>query len=445
MLLDRNGFGFWSLMAKRAFKATFTRPSSPDSKIKDTLKESEVALYIHIPFCKSKCLYCPYVSFTRREKLVSKYIEALKAEIRMYGDLLRESGVKITDIHAGGGTPSLLSGSDFHGILDTIAESFDSDQKIAIEANPDDLKDEGKVSGLVDSGVSEVSLGVQSFNRKTLKKLGRTHTEVESIASIENLRAAGIDHLNADMMYMVPGQTLEEWVDDLRMAAEQDIDEITCYPTLITSHCIGYKMIRSRRTEPQPDKSIFRKMVYETFGTLEPAGYESVEIYGFCREDGWKYATVNYEMEGPLLGFGCGATGFTGGYEYQNVCLPEEYIRSIRKGDFPIAGSRFVDIKERAIRYTTCRLFVCKELDLNGFKRKFGEDFGGLLGKTGFGRALRLLRLIGITKKEGQRIKLTRKGLFTAHQICWAFVLNVPCRICEEFLKNPWPSKVIIP
>ena len=346
----------------------------------------------------------------------------------------------------GGGTPSLLNGQQFREIMDALIESFDLERDVlAIEANPNDLVDESRVYELLKAGVEEVSLGVQSFDALMLRKLGRRHTVEDSLESIELLRDAGLDYLNIDLMYMIPSQTLDNWLMDLEIATEQDVDEITCYPTLITPQCSGYRALKKGDIEQQPDKATFKKMIKATYEILEPAGYESVEIYGFSRREGWKYATVNYEMEGPLLAFGCGAMGFTGGFEYVNTCSVREYVRALAKGKLPIAGAREVSIEERVARYSACRLFVCKELDLKEFKNKFGEEFGHLIGRTGLGKVLWLLRLRGIVKKEGEKLKLTDKGLLTAHMQCWSFVLNVPCRIAEEYSRTPWPLTVTIP
>ena len=444
MILDRHSFGIWSLIAKRAFKATFTKPG-PDSAakaIKETLTGKDgLGIYIHIPFCKSLCTYCAYVRYPiRDDKLISQYIEALKAEIRTYGNLLHDLGLKVTHIHAGGGTPSLLNGQQFKGILDTLAEYFGAYPRIAIEANPDDLVNERKVSELIDNSVAEVSVGVQSSTESSLKKLGRHHSWETSLQAIRNLRQAGVEYVNMDLMFMVPGQSLEEWVKDLELATQQDVDEITVYPTLITEYCLGYKLVEKRQIN-QPNKSTFKKMVYAAEDILSSRGFKPVEIYGYSRKPDWKYATVNYEMEGPLLGIGCGAMGFTGGYEYQNTCSVQEYIQAALSKRLPIAGARKVDARELAIRSTVSKLFVGRSLKLAEFEQNFG-DFR-ILG--GFGKMLTLFRLLGYIRKQNGAIKLTRKGLFPAHLICWAFVTNVPCRLCQEFLKTPWPTEVTIP
>ena len=444
MILDRHNFGVWSFIAKRAFKATFKQPdpSSANEAIKRTLMgKDEIGVYVHIPFCKSLCTYCPYVRYpTRDAGLISQYVEALEAEIRTYGDLFQSLNLKISHIHAGGGTPSLLDGPQFRRILNALAEHFKVRPRIAIEANPDDLVNEGKVSELIDNGVAEVSMGGQSSSDSSLKRLGRHHSWETSLQAIKNLRQAGVEYINMDLMFMVPGQSLEEWVENLQLATQQDVDEITVYPTLITEYCSGYKLVDKRQIN-QPNKSTFKKMVYVAEDILSSRGFKPVEIYGYSRKPDWKYATVNYEMEGSLLGIGCGAAGFTGGYEYQNTCSVQEYIQAALSKRLPIAGARSVDVRELAIRSTVSKLFVGRSLNLAEFEQKFGS-FSNL---GGFGKMLTLLRLLGYIKKQDGEIKLTRRGLFPAHLICWAFVTNVPCRLSQEFLKTPWPTEVTIP
>ena len=451
MILDRNAFDIWSFIAKRAFKAKFLRPKDNEAAkaIRKTLRETNIAVYIHIPFCTGTCTFCPYARISihksGREKIIEKYINALLREMTIYSKITENLSLKVIDIHAGGGTPSLIPGKYWKMILEKLSELFEAEPKIAIEANPEDLRDETYTFNLVESGVNEVSLGVQSFNSKILKTLGRRHSVEDSIKAIENLRSAGCEYINIDLMYMVPGQTLEEWIKDLEIASQQDVDEITCYPTLITPHSIGYKLIKKGKIPTQPSKKIFKKMVYACEDILPLKGFKGVEIYGYSRRKEWKYVTVNYEMEGPLLGFGCGAMGFTGGYEYVNTHSVKNYINSVLNDRLPIAGAREVALFERAIRYTVCRLFVCRVLNKKDFKLKFNREFNELIGRTSFSKALYLLKITGDIREDNERILLTRKGLFTAHKICWAFVLNVPCRIAEEYLKIPWPLKVVVP
>jgi len=446
MMLDRNAFGIWSFVARRAFKSTFIKPA-PDSTgelLKNSFNnKTKIGVYLHIPFCKSLCPACPYVRTLWNEGLANSYLEALKNEIRMYGKLLDGLGLKIANIHAGGGTPSLLNPSQYKDILDTLNQYFEVDPKagFGMEANPQDMTKE-KASGFVEAGIKELSIGVQSFRRGNLKILGRTHSVEDSLRAIENARKAGFNFINIDLMYMLPGQTVDEWIQDLEIASEQDVDEITTYPLLVTHFVPIYQRFKNDSLESQPSKRVFKRMFYTTFDVLEDAGYKPLEIYGFSKNDE-KYATVNLEMEGPLLGFGCGAMGFTGGYEYQNTCSVEEYIRSVLNGNLPIAGERNVDAEERVIHWVVSRLFVGKGFDLCDFEAEFGEKFGNEIGE--FGKVLKILRFLRIIRVDRERIELTRKGLFASNLLTWSFVLHVPCRMAGKYSETPWPSKVTIP
>ncbi len=363
----------------------------------------------------------------------------------MYGDLLRDKSLKIIDTHAGGGTPSLVPAKYWREIIEELSTSFEAEPVIAIEANPEDLKDEETAYSLVDAGVKEFSLGIQSFHHHLLSGLGRRHSVEDSIKAYENLRGAGAKYINIDLMYMIPGQSLQEWIDDLEKAADLGPDEITVYPTLVLENNIGYKMIREGRLPEQPGMDTFKQMMYAAEDLLPQRGYKGLEIYGYSRHPDWKYVTVNYEMEGPLLGFGAGAMGFTGGYEYQNTCYSETYADFLSRDKLPVAFARHVPREERAIRYTTCRLFITRMLDKKMFMEKFGEPFDKLIGRTGFKWFLKTLKLTGDIREEKDKIMLTPKGFFTAHKITWVFVMNVPCRMVEECLKAPLPKKVVIP
>ncbi len=451
MILTPRSLGFWNSISKKVFRAEYARQSNDvvRGNITSTLNEKEVAIYIHIPYCTGTCWFCPYarhpISRNNVGEIIGKYIKYLRKEIRMYGELLKDKDLRIMDIHAGGGTPSLVPAKYWREVIEELTSSFNAEPSIAIEANPEDLKDEEMVFELVDAGINEFSLGLQSFHPELLSRLGRRHSVDDSIKAYENLRGAGVKYVNIDLMYMIPGQSLQQWIQDLEKATDLRPDEITAYPTLVLENSIGYQMIREGRLPEQPGMDVFRQMMYAAEDLLPQRGFAGLEIYGYSRHPDWKYVTVNYEMEGPLLGFGAGAMGFTGGYEYQNTCYPDTYARLLSKNKLPVAFARSVTLRERAIRYTTCRLFICRGLDKKLFKRKFNQSFDELISKTGFKWFLKTLRLTGDVREENEKIVLTRKGLLTAHKITWAFVMNVPCRMVEECLRKPLPERISIP
>lgn len=228
MILDRNGFGIWSLISKKAFKAVFTRPDpnlTPEH-IWSSLKKKEIGIYIHIPFCRGFCPACPYVRTLWEKSLADEYLKALENEIEIWGEALANLNlnVKIIDMHAGGGSPSLLEAEAYQRLLTRITRYCEIDEKakFGIEANPEDIN-EKKASELIEAGIKEISIGVQSFYQNNLRVLGRRHNAEESLAAIRNARKAGFDFINIDMMYMLPGQKVEDWAKDLTIACEQDV------------------------------------------------------------------------------------------------------------------------------------------------------------------------------------------------------------------------------
>jgi len=445
MILDRSGLGRISKRIEKSFSTTFRREkeSLVKQQIHDTFVDEKIGIYIHFPFCRGLCPACPYVREIGNEEKIRHYLSALKTEIKMVGNLLKDLELKVTDIHAGGGTPSLID-REWAEVIETINESFNvsKDCHFGIEANPEDLTEE-KVSLLREVGVEEISIGVQSFFKPNLRILGRRHTVEDSLEAVENCRKADFKLINIDMMYMIPAQSVDGWVHDLKLAAEQDVDQITCYPLLITPYSRMHDMMKTGKVPEQPEMKEFKQMYYASIDVLGAEGYTPLRYYSFGKGNR-EYSTVELEMVGPLIGFGCGAMSFTGGYEYVNTCSSREYVRAVRKGKLPIAGGRRVSKEERAIRWTVERLSAL-ELKISDFEREFKEPFDDLMKRSGYSTALRIGLLFGYLERKSDIIRVTRKGMWHRNLSGWAFVLSVPCRIVEEYLKTPWPLEVTIP
>jgi len=444
MLLDQEALGSIGKRVRRAFSATFRREGEAKYRehLSKTISKDCVGIYIHFPFCKSLCPACPYVREAWAEGAVRAYLSALKDEIRMVGEALRDLDLKVVDMHAGGGTPSLV-GREWAEVVQAVRESFDVQGcRFGLEANPDDLT-EDRAFALRDSGVDEVSVGVQSFFKPNLKVLGRRHGVEESLEAVERCRDAGFKLINVDMMYLLPNQTVDLWVHDLRLALELAPDQITCYPLLVPRYTAFHRLAKEGRVPEQPGMKEFKRMYYAMVQTLTEGGYSPLRYYSFGRR-GEEYSTVELEMVGPLLGFGCGAMGFTGGYEYVNTCSVKEYVRAVRRGRLPIAGGRLVAKEERAVRWVSERLSALR-LKVGDFEREFGEPFEELMRRSGYSAALRMGLLLGSLKREGDEIRVTRRGMWKRNLAGWAFVLSVPCRIVEEYTKTPWPLEVRVP
>lgn len=445
MILNDSALSDISNRIRRVFSATFERMDREvlREKLSSTIVKNYIGIYIHFPFCRSLCPGCPYVRQILREKDLKAYLSSLKNEITIVGKLLRNLDLKVIDVHAGGGTPSLID-REWKEILQVLRENFDfaNGCRFGIEANPNDLT-EDRVFQLRDAGVDEISIGVQSFFRNNLKLLGRIHDVEDSLDAIQRCKDADFKLINIDMMYLLPGQTLNDWVHDLRIASEQDVDQITCYPLLVPRYTRLYQMMKRGDVEEQPDLKEFKRMYYAMVDTLTEAGYAPLRYYSFGKRSE-EYSTVELEMVGPLIGFGAGAMGFTGGFEYVNTCSVQEYIKVLSNDSLPIAGGRDVSKEERAVRWVAERLSGLK-LAIDEFEREFNDSFEDLMKRSGYGTALRMGRLFGNLKKNGNQILVTRKGMWSRNIAGWAFVLLIPCRIVEEYSRTPWPLEVKVP
>ncbi|MEM3466798.1 MAG: coproporphyrinogen-III oxidase family protein, partial [Candidatus Jordarchaeales archaeon] len=411
----------------KVFSTTFRREDEVKLKefIRTSISKNSVGVYIHFPFCKSLCPACPYVRDLWQEKVAKAYVSALKTEIRMVSEALKDLNLKVVNVHAGGGTPSLID-EEWKEIIQTVGESFDmtKDSRFGIEANPDDLT-EDKAFRLRENGVDEISIGVQSLFKTNLRMLGRRHGVEESLEAVERCRDAGFKLINVDMMYMLPEQSTDSWIHDLKLASELGPDQITCYPLLVPHYTPFYKMIKEGKVQEQPNMKEFKRMYYAAVHTLTNESYTPLRYYSFGRR-GEEYSTVELEMVGPLLGCGSGAISFTGGYEYINTCSVKEYIKSVERGRLPIAGGRNVTKEERAVRYVAERLSALK-LKIKDFEREFGEPFEALMKKSGYNVAVRMGLLFGNLKREGDEIRVTEKGMWQRNLSGWAFVLSIPC------------------
>lgn len=444
MILDKDGFGIWSTIAKKLLNKTYERFNSENDFLQNL--GEDFGIYIHIPFCAKICSFCPYIRFTFNESLVKRYLESLKKEIRLYGKALKGAKRNVVDIRIGGGTPSLLSPEDLYEIIKVLNENFDISRnaKFRLEVNPEDLTRE-KASGFTNVGIDDVSIGVQSFIPHKLVKLGRNHGVKECLKSIENAHKVGFRLINIDMMYMVPGETLNDWISDLKIALEQGADEIDTYPTLIYSNIPAYKKIKEGEIETQPDKATFEQMFYKRDEILKQEGYSSVRRIGFSKSK--EKTVVNPAVKQEQLGFGVAAQGSIGNCKrYVNTYSVKEYIRSVFEEKYPIAGMREVDQMECALRELRYNFINERSLNLDQYEKKFGKKIDEIVDKAGIGEVSReisrLLKSFEAIKSHGNNIELTEQGLFIANQLVWAYNTNARSRIHGQFLKTPWPRQV---
>lgn len=387
------------------------------------------ALYLHIPFCRHRCSYCDFNTYTTLAGLQEPYVDALIREIRQVGGLAPER-VAVETVFFGGGTPSLLTPGQVDAILSAARDAFDlsPDAEITMEANPGTV-DRDYLSAVRAAGVNRLSYGVQSADPGELALLGREHDFAEAVRAVEAARAAGFDNVNLDLIYGLPGQTVAVWERTLDAvlalgSTESAITHISLYCLTIEPGTPMQRWLHDG-TILAPDPDVAADQYELACRRLGEAGFEHYEISNWAKPGRECRHNVVYWRNEPYLGLGAGAHGMAGGYRYQVVRQPRAYIRRMAgeaAGPFPLSPAvadwhaigRDEAISDTAI--TQLRL-LNEGLDLDAFAARHGRSFDDVYGDT-------VRQLIGweLLRRTNGRLLLTDKGRFLSNQVFYRFV-----------------------
>jgi len=365
-------------------------------------------LYIHIPFCLSKCGYCDFYSVTEAEK-IPPFIRSLLKEMEMYRGVFD----RFDSIYLGGGTPSLLGARQIGDILDALHRTFlfSDDTEVTIEANPGDLSPEAAES-LYAAGIGRINIGVQSFDDGTLALLGRRHGAKDAISAIENARRAGFGNVGLDLIYGVPGQDLRSWLETLRRALSFTPEHLSCYQlTLEPSTPLGLRY-RSGEIVP-PDDDLLYEFFMETSEVLEEAGYVHYEVSNFARgEDYLSRHNCKYWDHTPYLGLGPAAHSFSGARRWWNHRCLDRYIEETGRNMPPIGGSEILTGEQLRLEALYLGLRTRRGIDLEEFSKRYGCD---LLDEKG--DLLRTMEREGLITITDNHLRPTRAGLAVADSL----------------------------
>jgi oxygen-independent coproporphyrinogen III oxidase len=348
-------------------------------------------LYIHIPFCLSKCAYCDFFSVTDLKKIPS-FIGSLMREMELYRGVFG----RFDTIYLGGGTPSLLSAGQTGEVFDALYRTFlfVEDTEITIEANPGDLSLDA-ASSLRTTRINRINIGVQSFDHGTLAFLGRRHSASEAVSAIENARAAGFKNVGFDLIFGVPGQDLGSWLDTLHTALDFMPEHLSCYQlTLEPSSPLG---LRHRKGEiVLPGDDLLYEFFMETSRTLEDAGYEHYEVSNFARAERFiSRHNRKYWDHTPYLGLGPAAHSLSGSRRWWNHRHLDRYIEETGKNIPPVGGSEILTSEQLALEALYLGLRTKTGINLGEFARRYGCDL--LREKAGPIRAMEREGLVAIT------------------------------------------------
>ena len=334
------------------------------------MKNEPAGLYIHIPFCLSKCGYCSFYSI-KSINLIHEYITALKKESSFY----RHKFSSFDTIYIGGGTPSLLTTQQFIKIFTSIYKYFniDLDAEITVEANPGDISLEYLIK-LKDIGVNRLNIGVQSFNDKVLKFFGRRHSAKDALASIEAARQAGFNNLGIDLIYGVHGMSCNTWKNTLQFATSFKPEHISCYQLSLGNNTPLYKRYALEKWH-LPDENAELKLFLTTAEELEKDGYMHYEVSNFTRNDKFKSRhNQKYWRHVPYLGLGASAHSFLNNKRWWNKAAVKTYLQDIAGGKMPVENSEMLSSEQLQLESLFLGLRTKNGINLESYKMRFGVD-----------------------------------------------------------------------
>lgn len=376
----------------------------------------ELGLYLHLPFCISKCPYCDFNSYQLKEdNQISSYISALYQEITTYSKKLKKSNIKT--IYLGGGTPTILSGVQIYDILEFCKSKFtiDKDAEITIEANPGTLDGE-KIKLLIESGINRLSLGAQSFNNLFLKKLGRIHNTQDIIDSYYLARKEGFNNINIDIMFALPDQTTEDLQITLKKAISLKPDHLSLYNLTIKPGTEYFKKYKKGKLKLPTEDEEF-DMYNWAIKFLEESGFEHYEISNFARPYKRSMHNLIYWQNKPYLGIGAGAYSFIKGYRYMNYESPARYTKEMMSGKLPVDNGEKLSLRKRMIETIILGLRTKDGVGYKKFKTRFGVNLNDI-----FFKQVNKLVNLALLEKGDCKIKLTKKGIFLANTVFREFV-----------------------
>ncbi len=376
------------------------------------MQNKPTSAYVHIPFCTQICYYCDFSKVFIKNQPVDSYLEHLLEEFQSY-DIQR-----LRTLYIGGGTPTALSASQLEVLLKGLTENLDLSvlEELTIEANPGDL-DADKIAVLKNSAVNRVSLGVQTFDNKMLKKIGRSHLEKDIYENIDRLKLAGFDNISIDLIYALPGQTMEQVKENVAKAIGLDIPHMSLYSLILENHTVFMNRMR-RGKLPLPKEELEAEMFEYIIAELERAGFEHYEISNFSKIGFESRHNLMYWDNAEYYGIGAGASGYVNGVRYKNHGPIRHYLSAVEEGNARITEEHLSQ-KEQMEEEMFLGLRKKSGVSMARFEEKFGRSFDEL-----YGEIVRDLVQKGLMQIEGDRVRMTKRGLFLGDTVAERFILE---------------------
>lgn len=368
--------------------------------------------YVHIPFCTQICYYCDFSKVFIKNQPVDAYLQALIREFRSY-DI-----TELRTLYIGGGTPTSISAVQLDYLLTELSRDLNLNtlEEFTIEANPGDLTVD-KIEVLQKSAVNRVSLGVQTFNDKHLKRIGRSHNEAQIYSTIDALKTAGFQNISIDLIYALPGQTMDDVRSNVAKALSLNIPHLSLYSLILEHHTVFMNKMRRGKLH-LPTEDLEAEMFEYIISEMERNGFEHYEISNFTKPGFESRHNLMYWDNVEYYGVGAGASGYLDGIRYRNRGPIQHYLKGVSEGNARLS-EEVLSKNEMMEEELFLGLRKKEGVSIGKFEQKFGTSF-----EKRYGQIVQELQSYGLLKENNGFIQMTKKGLFLGDTVAEKFIVE---------------------
>ncbi|HFH8977217.1 TPA: radical SAM family heme chaperone HemW [Streptococcus agalactiae] len=368
--------------------------------------------YVHIPFCTQICYYCDFSKVFIKNQPVDAYLQALIREFRSY-DI-----TELRTLYIGGGTPTSISAVQLDYLLTELSRDLNLNtlEEFTIEANPGDLTVD-KIEVLQKSAVNRVSLGVQTFNDKHLKRIGRSHNEAQIYSTIDALKTAGFQNISIDLIYALPGQTMDDVRSNVAKALSLNIPHLSLYSLILEHHTVFMNKMRRGKLH-LPTEDLEAEMFEYIISEMERNGFEHYEISNFTKPGFESRHNLMYWDNVEYYGVGAGASGYLDGIRYRNRGPIQHYLKGVSEGNARLS-EEVLSKNEMMEEELFLGLRKKEGVSTGKFEQKFGTSF-----EKRYGQIVQELQSDGLLKENNGFIQMTKKGLFLGDTVAEKFIVE---------------------
>lgn len=379
--------------------------------------KKDLGLYIHIPFCIKKCAYCDFLSWSGDKDQKEEYVRDLEQEIRSYKTFAAD--YQVSTVYFGGGTPSILETGQIERIMGALRQTFRIEKKaeITLEMNPGTARKE-KLKAYRQLGINRLSIGIQSVKNENLKLLGRIHTYEDFLESYHMAREAGFDNISGDLISSLPGQTLEEWKEELEILIRTPLEHLSVYQLIIEEGTEFYERY-GEHEELLPDEETSREIYLWTGEYLENQGFRQYEISNYARAGKESRHNLRYWERKDYLGLGLGAASMIRNMRMSNTRDWEKYRTGCRDPRKIREEVEFLEEPRQIEEFMFLGLRKTRGVSRKEFRRTFGKDLDLIYEKT-----LKKYLENGMLQESGDRIFLSEEGILLSNQIFADFLFD---------------------